>query len=178
MDEFEYTCAPKTNAGRAAAWIALCLVTGSILYCFSFDRNALSPWFRVLGAAFFMVAVLMTVRFLGTRYVYRIASDSHGRAIFTVYELRGYFGRADSVKSSGAVCRVELSDISNIASSRDKKGIRALKRLSRSEKARIYNYCAADFVREYALIRIEDGDGSFFVKFSPDKKMKEIIKNR
>ena len=177
MEEFEYTCAPKTNAGRAAAWIALCLVTGCIFSCFSFEDNAFSPWFRIVGGAFFMAAVLLTVRFLGTRYVYRIA-DSHGRVLFTVYELRGYFGKADSVKSSGAVCRVELTDISDIASSRDKKVIRALKRSARLERSQIYNYCAADFVREYALMRVKDGDGSFLVKFSPDEKMKEIIKNR
>ncbi len=177
MNEFEYTCAPKTNVKRAVAWIALSLATGSILYCLSFDQNALSPWLRVAGAVFFMAAVLLTVRFLGTRYVYRIVYDSHGSATLTIYELRGYFGKESNVKSSGAVCRVSLSDISDLACSKDKKGIKVLKRSARMEKTQIYNYCAADFVKTYALIRVEDGEASFFVKFSPDEKMKEMIKN-
>ena len=177
MNEFEYTCAPKTNVKGALSWIAVCLGTGSILYCLSFDQNAISPWFRVMGAVLFMAAVLLTVRFLGTRYVYRLSVDVHGVATFTVYELRGYFGKESRVKSSGAICRVDTTDISELVSSSDRKNHRALKKRAKRERTSVYNYCAADFVRSHMLMRVTDGSCASLVKFSPDEKMKELIKN-
>ena len=135
LEEFEYTCAPKTNIKRASLLTAACLVTGAIIYCFSFEQTVLSPWFRVIGAVFFMAAVLLTFRFFGTRYIYRLVIDHRGGSTFTVYELRGYFGKENNVRGSGAVCRVDALDILSLVDSTDKKGIRALKKGYSKEKS-------------------------------------------
>lgn len=74
-----------------------------------------------------------------------------------------------------AVCRISVGSIKELILIEDRKKLRSLKKKARLENARVYDYTAELFARELSVIRIEDGDGISYVRFSPDGELIKLL---
>ena len=177
--EYEYTFCPKVHLGRSAVLVGALTVTGVLLGAASVEKTVFSPYFAVASSVLLFLAVLLSIRFIGTRYVYKITVNSFGEGELTVSELRGFFGKAGDVKSQRTVCRVDISDVKeSVVLERSEKGRASMKnekKRIRRERATVYNYSADVFADKYALLRIENADEVAYLKLSPDEEMLKII---
>ncbi len=172
-NKFVYEYTPRGNVKLASALIALCL-TLSVSGCFVLLLdNVLSPYMGAAGGLFLLISLMLCVRFLGTRYLYRVSYDRLGNGELTVFELRGFFGAYDTVKSSTAVCRISIDGISECVEIKPKQ--RKYKKQVRRSNAEVYNYCPSAFQREYAYLKFTDDEKEVYIKFAPDEKMLNLL---
>ena len=126
-----------------------------------------------------LLAAMLAVRFIGTRYVYKITFGALGDGELSVSELRGFFGKSSDVKSCRTVCRVGLFDVKEATvferGDESRTKIKEMKKRIRRERAAVYNYLPDVFADKYALLRIENGDGISYLKLSPDGELMRII---
>ena len=156
---YEYT--PKTNKKIPYIIVFFCLVSGIVLFMPSTLSEDLSLWLRVIGIWAFAAAFIVTDRYLFTSYTYIIDQKDDGSVDFIVSELH--------FKKHRTVCRIAVGEIAAI--SRIEKG----KKPALPKKTRIFNYQAELFSQSYHLLRVENTDGEFFIKFSPDLKIISLI---
>lgn len=172
---YEYTCCPKANLLRSGVLVAALTVTGVLFGAASVERTVFTPWFSVASGLLLLLAAMLSVRFIGTRYVYKITVDARGEGELSISELRGFFGRSGEVRSQRTVCRVELFDVREAVIPERADELKKIKRQIRRERAAVYNYLPDVFADKYALLRIENGDGISYLKLSPDGELMRII---
>lgn len=176
---FEYSHSPKANLTKSVILVILCFLSGILLGIASTEEFVLSPYLKCGSGFFFLLGIVFFVRFIGTRYVYRITIDRRGNGDLTIFELHGYFGKYADAKSSKTVCRVSLYEIKEIYTlTNDKEGkkeIKKLKKQLKDEKNEIYSYCHEIFPKQYTLLKLDDGESVSYLKFTPNPKMLKII---
>lgn len=179
-DRFEYTCIGRADVKKSMTLVCLSIVSCVILGVASVGDSIFTPYFKGALSIFLFFGILIAVRFVGTRYSYSVVLYPSGDGDLVITELRGYFGKKNTVKVRKTVCRVSLSDICEtdaLNSDKDgKKRMKALKKEARREKAEIYNYCADVFPSSFTVIKISDGDGVSYVKLSPDAELMAFLK--
>ncbi len=173
----EYSYSPKANIKANTAMAAAGLLSSALFFAASFSFDVLSNVSRALGSMFFLLFMLVSVRYVGTGFMYRVTYDRALNGDLTMYRQRGYFGKYRTVKQSAAVCRVYLSDIEECLIPENKKERRNCRRRVRSARAVTYNYCVEPFPKKYAFLKITDGERTVYVKFSPDERLAELIKS-
>ncbi len=156
---YEYT--PQPNKRIPYIIVFFCLISGIILFMPTELGDEVSLWLRVIGIWAFAAAFLVTDRYLFTSYTYIIDQSENGSVDFIVSELH--------FKKRRTVCRIDLGEIAAVE--KVEKG----KKLTLPKKARIFNYRAELFAQSYFLLRVENPDGEFFIKFSPDSKIINLI---
>lgn len=179
MDRFEYTCIGRANVKKAATLICLSIVTGVLLGVASVGDSVFTPYFKGASWLFLLLGIVIAVRFVGTRYSYSVILYPSGEGDLVISELRGYFGKENTVKVRKTVCRISVLDIRETAAVKNdkegKKRIKALKKEARREGAAIYNYCADVFPEAYTVIKVSDRDCTSYIKFSPDEKLLSLL---
>lgn len=177
--EYEYTCCPKPNIRRSSVLVGAITVTAILFGIASVDQTVFSVYFGALSSLLLFLAVVISVRFIGTRYVYKITLTSFGGEL-SVCELRGFFGKSGEVRSHRTVCRVSLFDIREVDTfDRTDESLKKLKKTKKSirrARASVYNYLPDVFADEYALIKIENADGISYIKLSYDEEFIKLIK--
>ncbi|MEE0969181.1 MAG: hypothetical protein U0M06_07435 [Clostridia bacterium] len=124
--------------------------------------------FQALGFAALSIAILMTVRYLVRRYVYSIQKSGDNDYDFTVHEISG--------KTSKAVCRISMDEISDFIYSHDGK-IPLPYRGKNGRDILRFDYCQ-DFMPKNAYYLYANlKEGKVCIKFSPDSKLAEIIES-
>lgn len=179
-DYFEYTCVGNANVKRATVLVSASVVSAMLLGVASVGESVFSPCFALASAVFFFLAVLIFVRFIGTRYSYKLIIYPSGEGDLLIAELRGVFGRSSDVKVNRTVCRISVDDITDftVITSGDCKSTRKeLKKKLCAKGEKIYNYTSAPFLNEFAVIRIEDADGVSYVRFSPDEELIRLLRS-
>lgn len=175
----EYTCCPKTNLVRSGVLVAALTLTCVLFGTVSVGKTVLSPIFSAASSVLLLLAAMLAVRFIGTRYVYKITFGALGDGELSVSELRGFYGKSSDVKSCRTVCRVGLFDVKEATvferGDESRTKIKEMKKRIRRERAAVYNYLPDVFADKYALLRIENGDGISYLKLSPDGELMRII---
>lgn len=180
-DCFEYSCIGRATVKKCAVLICASVISSVLFGVASVETSVFSPYFKLVSIAFLFLSILIFVRFIGTRYSYKLIIYPSGESDFMIAELRGFFGKSHDVKVNRTVCRVSVTNITDVTvirgESGDEKLLKALKKKMRSEKAAIYNYTSVIFLSEFAILKIEDGDGISYVRFSPDEELLRLLRN-
>ena len=151
----EYTCAPKSRSRRAYLYVLGCVLLATALWTVPAMTNAPYDLIWHFAALFSLtVALLVTVRYLVRRYVYRIVATEDGGFDFVVLEISG--------KRTVCVCRVSTDSFRAIV--REEKG----KRIRPT-----YDWSTDLGTRAY-LLTLTDGE-EITVRFSPDREMAAMI---
>lgn len=159
----EYTCAPKSRPLRAYLYVLGAVLGATALWTVPslFEMSYRPVWY--FGALFLLtVALLVTVRYLLRRYVYRFKETESGGFDFVVWEISG--------KRTVCVCRVSVDSF------------RALTQEEKGKHPRPhYDWSAGPGGSAY-LLTIRDGDEGFdregeeiVIRFSPDRDMAAMI---
>lgn len=159
----EYTCAPKSRSRRAYLCVLGCVLLSVVFGTVPILIDV--PYGPVwLFAALFSLtaALLITVRYLVRRYVYRFVGREDGGFDFVVLEISG--------KRTLCVCRVSTD------------AFRALVREEKGKRTRPTYDWSTELGAPRHLLTMTDGDGRFFeeseeitVRFSPDREMVAMI---
>ena len=122
--------------------------------------------FQTIGIALIALAIFTTTRYLVRRYAYSVQKAGEGDYDFVVNEISG--------KNSRVVCRINMDEISDFVYSADGK-VPEKYEGKRGKDILRFDYCQdirpIDAYYLYASLR----EGKVCVKFSPDKKMADII---
>lgn len=178
MDHLEYTCIGRANVKKATV-LALSLgASSTIVGVLSTAESALAPYLNLAFLLLLLLSILVFVRFIGTRYSYKLLLYPFLEGDLVIIELRGSFGKNSKINLTKTVCRVGIDSITElvwIESKNDRKKYREIKRSTLREGARWYNYTADLFAQKLLIIKIEDGDGISYVKFSPDERLAALL---
>jgi hypothetical protein len=134
----------------------------------------LAPIFKLGSTAWALLGILFACRLLGTGYVYSMFRNSVSGDIDLLISER----RLGKYK---IVCRTSLFDVKNmLVYDRTEKDLKKRTKKPKPDRKRygrlpLYNYCVDVFPQKYCLLLISKGEASY-IKFSPDKRMLEIIK--
>lgn len=173
MREYEYVCVP-----RARRWTSF--VASGLFFACSMSFAVMGTSSRIrelfLTTAFLtlVVSLLIAKRFITVSYSYAVFKDSDtGAADLVIFE------HALGKKEPLSVCRVSLYDISLLeAYDRTRNGRKKARRAKEKRKGgRFYDYRTELFPREYCILRFSEREDDVYVKFTPDEKLKGIIKS-
>ena len=179
-DRFEYTSICRTNVKKAVFFICASVITSMLLGIASVENSIFSPYLSIISLVFLLLSIMISVRFVGMRYLYKLTLYPFDDGDLVITELRGCFGRAVDVKVKRTVCRVSVKtivDICEIRQSDDNKKIKDIKKTARMERAAIYNYTTEFFPNEYVVLKIKDVEGVSYVNFSPDKELLRLLRD-
>ena len=73
--EYEYTHCPKPNLRRSAMLVGAITMTAVLLGVASVEETLFSVYFGALSSLLLFLAAVISVRFIGTRYVYIIEGE-------------------------------------------------------------------------------------------------------
>lgn len=152
-----YTFTPRPNRRLPFTAVLICAALGIALFLPISDSSSLLLWLRTGGLWAFFAAFVIADKFLLTSYIYSL-EETDGAPDLVIEEI--HFRRRR------IVCRISLDEIVSM-----KKGDKTAPRRG----LRVYNYRAEFPSRGFFLLRGEDADGEFFIKFAPDTKMADII---
>ncbi len=152
-----YTFTPKPDRRLPFTAVLICTALGIALFLPIADNTSLLLWLRTAGLWAFFAAFVIADKFLFTSFSYTVTEDGD----LVIDELR--------FRRHRTVCRISLDDIDSM--SYVKKGDKSVPRRG----PRVYNYRAELPTRALTLLRGEDSDGEFFIKFAPDAKLTDII---
>ena len=151
----EYTCAPKSRSRRAYLYVLGCVLFATALWTVPAMTNAPYGLIWHFAALFSLtVALLVTVRYLVRRYVYRIVATEDGGFDFVVLEISG--------KRTVCVCRVSTDSF------------RAIVREEKGKRIRLTYDWSTDLGTRAYLLTLTDGE-EITVRFSPDREMAAMI---
>lgn len=116
---------------------------------------------QALGVCFFVPIIQITVRYLLSRYLYRLRTDDNGHTDFEVYLYRG--GRQMQL-----VCRIGLEEITAARelTAENKKPAKGMKR-----------YCYHPDMSPTAglVLSVSNGDGDCEILISPDEYLTALF---
>ena len=156
-----YEYSPKPDRRLAYAAVFICLFLGIFLFAPLSFADSVLLWLRAGGIWAFAAAFMISDRYLLISYTYLIEENSNGAPDFVVSELH--------FKKRRTVCRISLSEIESI------EFIKKGKPANLPNRARAFNSRSEFLTSDCYLLRGETADGKFFIKFSPDVKMANII---
>ncbi|MBQ7783716.1 MAG: hypothetical protein IJZ89_03715 [Clostridia bacterium] len=121
---------------------------------------------QIIGIAVLAVSIFMTTRYVVRRYVYSTQQAGEGDYDLVINEISG--------KNSKAVCRINMDEITDFIYSADGKIPEKYAGKNGKDILR-FDYCQ-DFMPKdayylYATLR----EGKVCIKFSPDRKLADII---
>jgi hypothetical protein len=174
-DRFEYTSIGGANVKKALVLVCASVTSSVLLGVASVEQSAFSPYFKLASMLFLLLSILVFVRFIGTRYLYKLMIWPSGEGELTVTELRGFFGKSSRALVKRTVCRISMSDVASVNVVSDEKEAKRIRRISRKERAAVYNYNADLFPNAFSVLKIEDADGISYVRFSPDSELLRLI---
>jgi len=157
-----YRYTPKPNRLPAFFLAAVCLFTAFALFVPYDIGDGLSVFLKGIGTGAFLIGFVLLDRYAFTTFSYSLeANDSvPGRMDFVVSSVR--YGRIRTV------CRVSVSDVTDI--------VKYDKKRKSAAGVKKYNYCP-DMVGNNRYVLSLDDDGPAEIRFSPDEKAENIIKN-
>lgn len=119
------------------------------------------PWlFQFVAICMLTVSILLMGRYLLRYYLYRV-EEIKGGVDFTVTEI--------TRRGGTTVCRLGLSQLLSVKEwNEENKPLRGKK---------IYNYCVDARPVASWLLEFADGEETIYIRFSPDERMLEILKN-
>ncbi|MBQ8004903.1 MAG: hypothetical protein IJ303_01145 [Clostridia bacterium] len=164
---FSYSYMPPRDIKKCSG-ISLCglLIGFGMIYCSNFLPY--STAFQILGIALLSIAIFLTTRYVVKKYVYSIQKAGEGDYDFVVNEVNG--------KRSVVACRINIDEIEDFIYSAD--GKMPGKYSGKTGKAILrYNYCQDIFPLDAYYLYANIREGRVCIKFSPDKKLAEIIES-
>ena len=152
----EYTCIPKPRTRRAYLYVLGCVLAAVAVWIATAMWSLPYPLVWHSAALFLLTgALLLTVRYLVRRYVYRLTETEDGDFDFVVLEISG--------KRTVCVCRVSVDSF------------RAFARAEKIHRVKTtYNWCIEPHATAY-LLTLVDGEEQVVVRFSPDDVMASMI---
>ena len=158
-----YEFSPKPRKNLLYFIIFSCAILGIVSFA-PFDiSEKYSLWLKALGFVLLAAAFILADRYVMTYFSYSIEKNDEGGIDFCVREIR--------YRRARVVCRVYLHEIKEI------KKIKKGKQSDISRGALVFNYRRDFLPSEHFLIRGEGKDGEFFIRFSPDDEMVNIIRD-
>lgn len=119
------------------------------------------PWLlQFLAICMMTVSILLMGRYLLRYYLYRV-EEVDGDVDFTVTEI--------TRRGGTTVCRMGLSQLRSVKEWNEEN------KPPRGKK--IYHYCVDARPVGSCLLEFADGEDAIYIRFSPDEKMVEILKN-
>ena len=157
-----YRYTPKPNRLPAVLLAAVCFLAAFALFVPYAAEDAVLIFLRGVGTGIFLIGFVLLDRYAFTTFSYSLeANDSvPGRMDFVVSSVR--YGRIRTV------CRVSVSDVTDI--------VKYDKKRKSAAGVKKYNYCP-DRVGNNRYVLSLDDDGPAEIRFSPDEKTVNIIKN-
>ncbi len=148
----------NNTAGR----VVLCLFIAAVVCLIASAAVPKYPVFlQALGICFFVPIIQITVRYLLSRYLYRLRTTEDGRTDFEVYLYRG--GRQMQL-----VCRVGLDEITAaqpLTGENRKPG----------KKIRRYHYHPDMAPAKGLVLSVSNGDGNCEILLSPDEYLTSVF---
>ena len=161
-----YEYIPKLNKSREKIWLGVCMIVGALAY----GVGNLLPYpalYQLLSVAAFVVAVLISVRYLLRDYIYRITPKSDGEgADLTVVEVMG--------KRRSVVCRVSVSDIQSVTSLTER---RRQKMSNSCEKIAVYRYVSEFQPQNAWLLEVLDDEKTYFLEICADSELISLLED-
>lgn len=151
------------HQNNTAKKVLLCLFAAAAA---AFVGSALVPAYPVIlqavGLCLFVPIIQISVRFLLTRYLYRLREREDGGTDFEIYTYRG------GAKMQ-LVCRIGLEEITGAAplGKENREPPRGVKR---------YHYCPDLAPKEGIVVSLTNGDGDFELLLSPDDYLERIFR--
>lgn len=158
---YDYRPVHRNNTAKK---VLLCLFAAAAA---AFVGSALVPKYPVIlqsvGLCLFVPIIQISVRFLLTRYLYRLREREDGGADLEIFTYRGG-------ANMQLVCRVGLEEITAVAPLRkdNREPPRGVKR---------YHYCPDLAPREGTVVSLTNGDGDFELLLSPDDYLERVFRN-
>lgn len=152
----DYTCTPTPRTRRAYLYVLACVLAAVAVWFATAMWKLPYPLVWHCAAMFLLTgALLVTVRYLVKRYVYRITETDDGDFDFVVLEISG--------KRTVCVCRVSVDCFRAFAPVEKNKRVETT-----------YNWCVEPHAAGY-LLTLVDGEEQVTVRFSPDAVMAAMI---
>ena len=161
-----YSCRPKRRLGAAIAVCAFFFVAAMAFSAVGLN-NQLRRIFNLTAVFLLTVCFLTAKRFLATAYSYTVCLGESDDLVIYEHTL------AD--KEPLAVCRVAISDISEIRVSRKKKKSGKEKRADKNRARRFLSYTVSVFESEYITLVFTDGDESSELRLSYDEGLLQAL---
>ena len=150
------------KGNNTAGKVILCLFAAAAV---CFIASAAVPKFpailQALGVCFFVPIIQLTMRFLLSRYLYRLRTAENGRTDFEVFLYRGG-------KQMQLVCRVGLNEITAARelSAENRKPKKGTKR---------YHYHPDMAPAKGLVLSVSNGDGDCEILISPDEYLSDVL---
>lgn len=159
---YDYQPPHKNNTAKK---VLLCLFAATVA---AFVGAALVPRYPVvlqsLGLCFCIPIIQITVRFVLTRYLYRLREREDGGIDLEIYIYRGG-------KNMQLVCRVGLDEVTAAVplGGQNRKPPEGIKR---------YHYCPDMAPSEGLVVSLTNGDGDFELLLAPDEYLTQLLCRR
>lgn len=153
-----YSYSPERADATSKAISFSILSAAGVLLIISEFLTEYKPIFQTAGFVIALFGVLFCSRFLMSEYTYILESAADGSPPdLVITERKG--------KVTRTVCRVSVAGGKLFPISKEKK-------LSGA----VYDYRPSPFTPDSYVFRVPERDGEGYVKFSPDKKMTELMR--
>ena len=161
--EYEQTA---VNTGGIARWSAVSLfLLAAALVLTSINISAFRAVFQLAALFVLTVAVLLTVRFVVKKYVYRTERQANGDFDFVIVDVQAK-KRSVAVRLSFATQITGFTD--------DSEEIRTIRK---NKQIHCYPYCTDFAPKNACALLAMDGDERVAVIFQPNETMRQIVRS-
>ncbi len=168
MKIFEFI--PKKNTNKLSAITGLLLMGAAVMFLVTmlYEEMPYRWAVQLLGICLLSMMLFIATRYLMKSFEYAVIKTDDGED-FTVTELQG--------KRAVTVCRIGMSSVEQIiiVEQNDRQADTVLKSTLKSQKRKVFNYCADMFADKYICLLSNEGGAALAIKLSYDESLEALF---
>ncbi len=168
MKIFEFI--PKKNTNKLTAMVGLLLMGSAVMFLIAMIYEEM-PYLwaiQLLGIGMLAMMIFVVSRYLMKNFAYAVTETEEG-SDFTVTELQG--------KRSVTVCRIAMSSVEQVivVEQNDRQADTTLKNMIKSQKRKMFNYCADLFTDKYICVLSNESGTPIAIKLTYDESLEKLF---